>query len=128
MGLILPANLELITTLASHCVRRTTEAAQQTQATLQQAIQPLPPEFPPGPDGDVALELAQNPLHCLESLKSLYGNLVGFKLASRPIVLVSSPCVLFYSPEYFSTSSPLPVCSQLFVIFEAALLGTEFVH
>lgn len=94
MGSIVPANLELIATLASHCLQKTTESLQQTQATLQQAIQPLPPGFPPGPDGDVALELAQNPLRCLESLKSRYGSLVGFKLASRPIVLVSSPWVI----------------------------------
>ena len=114
MESVLPANLELVTTLASHCLRRTSEAVQQTRATLQQAIQPLPPGFPPGPDGDVALELAQNPLQCLESLKSRYGSLVGFKLASRPIVLVSSPWV-FPVLRCFPTIAP----SRFQLLFEA---------
>lgn len=91
MGWSVAGNLGLITTLASHCVQRATDAALQSQVTVQQALQPLPPGFPPGPEGDVALELAQSPLQCLESLKARYGSLVGFKLASRPIVLVSSP-------------------------------------
>ncbi|KAG0621796.1 hypothetical protein M758_3G049100 [Ceratodon purpureus] len=104
MGSILPANLDLITTLASHCLQRSTESVQQAQVTLRQAIQPLPPGFPSGPDGDVALELAQNPLQCLESLKSRYGGLVGFKLASRPIVLVSSPA---FAREVFVNQSSI---------------------
>lgn len=102
MGWSVAGNLGLITTLASHCVQRATDAALQSQATVQQALQPLPPGFPPGPEGDVALELAQSPLQCLESLKARYGSLVGFKLASRPIILVSSPV---FAREVFVTQS-----------------------
>lgn len=102
MGSISAANLELIATLASHCLQRTTESVKQGQAVLQQAVQPLPSCFPPGPNGDVALDFARDPLECLASLKSRYGSLVGFKLASRPIVLVSSPN---FSREVFVTQS-----------------------
>lgn len=95
-------NLELMTTLASFCLQRATESLSRTQTAMQQVMRPLPQGFPPGPDGDVALELAQDPLRCLESLKSRYGSLVGFKLASRPIILVSSPV---YAREVFFTQS-----------------------
>lgn len=97
----LPLNLELVSTLGSHCVRRSVEQLQQAGAAWQQAVQPLPLGFPPGPEGDVAFELAQEPLECLESLQSRYGGLVGFKLASRSIVLVSSPSVLLHTPICF---------------------------
>ena len=97
----LPLTLELVSTLGSHCVRRSVEQLQQVGATWQQVVQPLPLGFPPGPEGDVAFELAQEPLQCLESLQSRYGGLVGFKLASRPIVLVSSPSVLLHTPMCF---------------------------
>ncbi|KAL3682183.1 hypothetical protein R1sor_000205 [Riccia sorocarpa] len=57
---------------------------------------------PPGPAYDMAFQLAADPLRCLEDLKSQYGAIVGFRLISRPVVLVSSPA---QAREVFITKS-----------------------
>jgi hypothetical protein len=48
-------------------------------------------QAPPGPFYDVALQLANDPLRCLEDLSSEYGSVVGFRLLTRPVVLVADP-------------------------------------
>jgi hypothetical protein len=94
MGAISTPNLQLLTALASHCLLRSQHAVHSSRQQLQQLTEPLPAGFPPGPrEYDLAWDLARDPLHCLESLRARYGDLVGFKLASRPIVLASSPSV-----------------------------------
>lgn len=103
MGAISTPNLQLLTALASHCLLRSQHAVHSSRQQLQQLTQPLPAGFPPGPrEYDLAWDLARDPLHCLESLRASYGDLVGFKLASRPIVLASSPS---YAREVFITQS-----------------------
>ncbi|MCO5594512.1 hypothetical protein L7F22_048544 [Adiantum nelumboides] len=54
-------------------------------------VRPLPRSFPPGPSHDIALDVARDPLLCFQSLKATFGSTVGFKLATRPVVLVTSP-------------------------------------
>ena len=52
-----------------------------------------PPNFPPGPEGDVAVELGADPLKFLEKTQHDFGDVVGLKLAGEGCVLVSSPTV-----------------------------------
>ncbi|KAI5067887.1 hypothetical protein GOP47_0016232 [Adiantum capillus-veneris] len=62
-----------------------------TAGGVADMVRPLPRSFPPGPTHDIALEMARDPLLCFQSLKNSYGSTVGFKLATRPAVLVTSP-------------------------------------
>lgn len=52
---------------------------------------PIQKGRPPGPGYDVALQLASDPLRCLEDLSSQYGSIVGFRLLSNRVVLVADP-------------------------------------
>ena len=56
---------------------------------VTQLTQPLPPGFPPGPDGDVAIELGTDPLALLTRVTARYGGAVGVKLAGARAVVVS---------------------------------------
>lgn len=140
MGAISTPNLQLLTALASHCLLRSQHAVHSSRQQLQQLTQPLPAGFPPGPrEYDLAWDLARDPLHCLESLRASYGDLVGFKLASRPIVLASSPS---YAREVFITQSSTFVkvretpllffvfllLSSLFLDFRSIPGGKEEIH
>ena len=69
------------------------------------ALQPLPPGFPPGPGTDVALELGSDPLAFLTRSAATHGGAVGVKLAGARCVVVSDPelarCVLVDQADVF---------------------------
>jgi hypothetical protein len=78
----LPPALELLLALSSHIAQK-----QSRSSALQQQHYLLPP----GPSHDLAFDLARDPLLCLHHLKDRYGSTVSFRLASQPIILVTSP-------------------------------------
>lgn len=57
---------------------------------------PPPPLFPPGPRGDVALDLLKDPLDFLELMEGRYGDVVGVLLGGERAVIVSDPHVAQY--------------------------------
>ena len=58
---------------------------------LTRGLRPRPLGFPPGPSGDVSLELLQDPLPFLERTEAAYGGSVGMVLAGEYVVLLSDP-------------------------------------
>ena len=72
-------------------LRAIQEAAVSAADRVQKFLEPLPRGFPPGPDQDVALALAADPLQTIEDLRSEFGGAVGFKLAGERVVLISDP-------------------------------------
>lgn len=78
----------------------------QSGATrLQRAFTPPPPGFPPGPSGDVALDLLRDPLAFLQQTQKKYGDVVGLSLGGERAVLVTDPlaakAVLTEAPEVY---------------------------
>jgi len=78
----------------------------QSGATrLQRALTPPPPGFPPGPSGDVALNLLRDPLAFLQETQSKYGDIVGLSLGGERAVLVTDPLaaktVLIKDPDIY---------------------------
>ena len=65
----------------------------QLSKWAKRVLESPPPNFPPGPEGDVAVELGADPLKFLEKTKHDFGDVVGLKLAGERCVLVSSPTV-----------------------------------
>jgi hypothetical protein len=62
---------------------------EQTAARLARQLEPPPPRFPPGPPGDVAVELLSSPLPFLEQLRRRHGTVVGLLLGGERVVLVA---------------------------------------
>ncbi|KAK9842342.1 hypothetical protein WJX81_007701 [Elliptochloris bilobata] len=58
---------------------------------LKRGFEPHPAGFPPGPRGDVAVELLRNPLAFLEDAAARHGGAVALVLGGERVVLVSDP-------------------------------------
>jgi cytochrome P450 len=72
---------------------------------LQRAFTPPPPGFPPGPSGDVAIDLLRDPLAFLQQTQKKYGDVVGLSIGGERAVLVTDPLiaktVLTEAPEIY---------------------------
>lgn len=78
----------------------------QSGATrVQRAVTPPPPGFPPGPSGDVALDLLRDPLAFLQKTQQNHGDIVGLSLGGERAVLITDPIaaktVLTEAPEIY---------------------------
>ena len=65
----------------------------QLARTLTRVLEPPPPNFPPGPRGDAAIELGADPLAYIVRAQREHGDVVGLSLAGERCVLVGDPDV-----------------------------------
>lgn len=81
------------------------DAVDQGTTRLQRTFTPPPPNFPPGPSGDVALTLLQDPLSFLTDVRQKYGPVVGLLLGGERVILVTdreaARQVLIDQPDVF---------------------------
>ena len=56
---------------------------------IGRSLEPPPPNFPPGPDGDAAVALGADPLAFIVAAQASHGDVVGLRLAGERCVLVS---------------------------------------
>ena len=61
----------------------------QAARLISRSLEPPPPNFPPGPDGDAAVELGADPLAFIVKAQASHGDVVGLRLAGERCVLVS---------------------------------------
>ena len=61
---------------------------------LTRGVRPRPAGFPPGPPGDISMDLLQDPLRFLEKTSATYGGSVGMVLAGEYVVLLSDPALV----------------------------------
>lgn len=66
-------------------------AAQQTTVRLRRQLEPPPPGFPPGPPGDAAVRMLQQPLDFLQETWRQHGGVAGLLLGGERAVLVADP-------------------------------------
>ncbi|KAL4425407.1 hypothetical protein ABPG75_009423 [Micractinium tetrahymenae] len=69
------------------------QAAQQTAVRLWRQLEPPPPGFPPGPPGDAAVRMLQQPLDFLQEVRRRHGGVAGLLLGGERAVLVADPAV-----------------------------------
>ena len=81
------------------------DAASDVFRSVQRGFETLPDGFPPGPPGDSALELVQDPVAFSLKVSKQYGGATGLRLAGQNIVLVTDPIlakdVMIDRPQYF---------------------------
>ena len=69
------------------------ELPAQLARTVARVLEPPPPNFPPGPRGDAAIELGADPLAYIVRAQREHGDVVGLSLAGERCVLVGDPDV-----------------------------------
>jgi hypothetical protein len=60
---------------------------------VARGFEPTPPGFPPGPQGECGLRLAENPLAFLKSTRDEFGPLATVVLGGERVILVGDPAV-----------------------------------
>lgn len=90
--------LDLVLALAQAAGRQQMQFLQETllagseaMSSFQKSLEPLPKGFPPGPEGDVAIDLVADPLAFTTQAARKHGGLVGLRIAGQNVVLVSDP-------------------------------------
>ena len=61
----------------------------QALRLIGRSLEPPPPNYPPGPDGDAAVALGADPLAFIVEARASHGDVVGLRLAGERCVLVS---------------------------------------
>ena len=61
----------------------------QALRLIGRSLEPPPPNYPPGPDGDAAVALGADPLAFIVAAQASHGDVVGLRLAGERCVLVS---------------------------------------
>eukprot|EP00854_Cymbomonas_tetramitiformis_P001707 gene1707-2365_t len=72
-------------------LQETLLAGSEAMSSFQKGFEPLPKGFPPGPEGDVAIDLVGDPLAFTTQAARKYGGIVGLRIAGQNVVLVSDP-------------------------------------
>lgn len=68
---------------------RALNSVAEAASRVRTILTPAPPGFPPGPPGDVSLQLLADPLRFLLETRSNHGPCVGMVLGGQRVVLVA---------------------------------------
>ena len=84
-----PVPPRLAATTADDALADLASLPAQAARLLSRSLEPPPPNFPPGPDGDAAVELGADPIKYIVDAQKKHGDVVGLRLAGERCVLVS---------------------------------------
>ena len=76
-----PVPPRLAATTADYALADLASLPAQAARLLSRSLEPPPPNFPPGPDGDAAVELGADPIKYIVDAQKKHGDVVGLRLA-----------------------------------------------